>query len=73
MTFLRKFIRLQQQHKTLQWMKLPLMLSRCQYHGYTNEPTHPIPGRQPKSMTADEAVSAVKSGMCTQKTHRFIL
>nr|XP_027198595.1 S phase cyclin A-associated protein in the endoplasmic reticulum-like isoform X2 [Dermatophagoides pteronyssinus] len=62
MTFLRKFIRLQQQHKTLQWMKLPLMLSRCQYHGYTNEPTHPIPGRQPKSMTADEAVSAVKSG-----------
>lgn len=60
MTFLRHFIRLQQQHQKSQWM--PLMMNRCQFHSYTNEPTHPIPGRHPKMMTADEAVSVVKSG-----------
>lgn len=32
------------------------------YYSYCNEPTHPIPGKQPKWMSAEEAVSVVKSG-----------
>lgn len=33
------------------------------FHGYTNELTHPIPGKTPVKQTAEEAVSVVKSGM----------
>lgn len=32
------------------------------FHGYANEPTHPIPGRKPKTVSAADAVSVVKSG-----------
>lgn len=72
MKFLQQLIHLQQRHQTSQWMKLPLLMNRCQYHGYTNEPTHPIPDRQPKSMTAEEAVSVVKSGTCIPtNTHSY--
>ena len=31
-------------------------------HSYVNEPYHPIPGKRPKLVTAEEAVSVVKSG-----------
>lgn len=32
------------------------------FHSYVNEISHPIPGRTPKFVTAEEAVSVVKSG-----------
>lgn len=32
------------------------------YYSYCNEPTHPVPGKQPKWLSAEEAVSVVKSG-----------
>lgn len=32
------------------------------FHSYVNEPYHPIPGRNPKLVSAEEAVSVVKSG-----------
>lgn len=32
------------------------------FHSYTIEPSHPIPKREPKWATAEEAVSIVKSG-----------
>ena len=31
-------------------------------HGYTRELTHPIPGKIPNFVSAEEAVSVVKSG-----------
>lgn len=33
------------------------------YYTYVNEPSHPIPGKKPKTVSAQEAVSVVKSGM----------
>lgn len=32
------------------------------FYSYSNEPTHVIPGKEPKWMSAEEAVSVVKSG-----------
>ncbi|KAJ6220990.1 hypothetical protein RDWZM_006802 [Blomia tropicalis] len=40
---------------------LSALVSR-NFFSYANEPTHPIPGKEPKRMTASEAVSVVKSG-----------
>ena len=36
------------------------------YYTYVNEPSHPIPGKKPKTVTAEEAVSVVKSGTKTK-------
>lgn len=33
------------------------------YYTYVNEPSHPIPGKKPKTVSAQEAVSVIKSGM----------
>lgn len=33
------------------------------FYTYVNEPSHPIPGKKPKTVSAQEAVSVVKSGM----------
>lgn len=43
---------------------LSALVSR-NFFSYANEPTHPIPGKEPKRMTAAEAVSVVKSGIFT--------
>ncbi|KAI1281891.1 4-hydroxybutyrate coenzyme A transferase [Halotydeus destructor] len=32
------------------------------FYSYVNEPAHPIPGKKPKTMSAEEAMSVVKSG-----------
>lgn len=64
MSFLRNITAFKQ----LARVKVPAERAAClvsnhQYHGYANEPTHPIPNKQPKWMSAAEAVSVVKSGL----------
>lgn len=36
-------------------------LSGRTFYTYTNEPSHPIPGKRPPVVSAEEAVSVVKS------------
>lgn len=40
----------------------PIRHSPSLFHSYVNEPYHPIPGKKPKLVSAEEAVSVVKSG-----------
>ncbi|XP_074593264.1 succinyl-CoA:acetate/propanoyl-CoA:succinate CoA transferase [Brevipalpus obovatus] len=40
----------------------PSPLARALFHDYAPEPCYPIPGKIPKKLTAEEAVSVIKSG-----------
>jgi len=45
------------------WSSIVLPTIRRTYYSYVNEPTHPIPGKTPKWVSAEEAVQVVKSGL----------
>ena len=61
MALLRNLSRLRQLSTIQENLSVPLCNNRL-FHGYTNEPTHSIPGKEPRWMSAEEAVSVVKSG-----------
>ena len=45
-------------------LRVPVSLTGRSFHeSFSQEPCHPIPGKEPKWMSAEESVSVIKSGI----------